>query len=289
MGAPPDAFSPLGQEWGTTPPNPFALREQAYASFIDLLRANMRGAGALRIDHILGFVRLFLVPAGSPPADGVYLRFPFEELAAIVKLESVRNSCLVIGEDLGTVPEGLSERLQSEGILSYRLFYFARDWSTGAFLRPDQHPREALVAIGTHDLPPLAGFWRGADIDERERLGLYPDEGAGERERWYRGEARARMAEALRAEGFAAEPGDEFPPAEAVHRFVARSAGRLMLVSFEDMLGLTESVNVPGTTSECPNWRRKLPASVAELLADERSARVVAALREERPARPVDG
>src|SRR5262249_41962247 len=150
----------LGQIWGLPPLNPRRLRAAGYQPLIDVLRANMRHAGALRIDHAMGLKRLFWIPGGGHAKDGAYVEYPVEEMLAIVALESQRNRCLVVGEDLGTVPEGFSEMLQARGILSYRLLYFMRG-AKGAFLGPSAWPREALAQVSTHDLPTLTGFWQG--------------------------------------------------------------------------------------------------------------------------------
>ena len=177
VGAPPDAWNMKGQMWGMPPLNPRALRAAGYRPLTQMLRANMRHAGALRIDHALGLRRLFWIPRSGGPKDGAYVYYPVEEMLGVVALESQRNRCLVIGEDLGTVPEGFSEMLQSRGILSYRLLYFMRG-PKGAFLPPSAWPRDALAQVSTHDLPTLTGFWRGRDIDTKHELSLFPDPAA---------------------------------------------------------------------------------------------------------------
>ena len=160
VGAPPDPFNERGQEWGVVPLNPRKLRATRYAHFIALLRANMRHAGALRIDHVMGWQRLFLIPAGAPATSGAYVRFPLDDLLAIAALESQRNRCLVIGEDLGTVAAGFRERMAAANVLSCRVFYFEREWEQ--FRRPGEYPAQASVSAATHDLPTLRGFleWR---------------------------------------------------------------------------------------------------------------------------------
>ncbi len=157
MGAPPDAFNTQGQDWGLPPLRPDRLREGRHAVFIEALRANMRGAGAIRIDHVMMLMRLFWIPAAGTPRDGSYVAYPVDELMAILALESQRHRCLVIGEDLGTVPDAMREAMRRCGVQSYRLLYFERE-ADGAFRAPASWPREAVVAVSTHDLPTLGGL-----------------------------------------------------------------------------------------------------------------------------------
>jgi (1->4)-alpha-D-glucan 1-alpha-D-glucosylmutase len=281
VGAPPDQLNLNGQNWGLPPPDPLAWREQAYAPFIEMLRANMRHAGALRIDHILGLMRLYWVPAGMSAKDGAYVRYPWRELLAVLAAESREQRCLVVGEDLGTVPQGLRESMMDCGLLSYRLLYFERDGD--GFRAPDEYPREALVAVGTHDLPPLAAFWHGDDIALRETLGLWPTPEQRDAEQVNRGAARAALADALRRQHLLAD--DRVPdeaPAEAIYRYLARTPSRLLIVQVEDVLGLRTQINVPGTIDEHPNWRQRLPVTVEELLAHPTLEAVARALNEER-------
>ena len=170
IGAPPDPFSPTGQVWDLPPPDPNVMIATACAGFRELLAANMRHAGALRIDHVMGLSRLFWVPGGATAAAGAYVRYPFDALLGTLALASARARCLVVGEDLGTVPDGLRERLADAAVLSYRVLWFERDGD--AFIAPSQWPAQAAACVSTHDLPTIAGWWTGADIDEREALGL---------------------------------------------------------------------------------------------------------------------
>lgn len=195
-GAPPDIFNPGGQDWGLPPFNPRALREEAYQSFIDLVRANMRHAGGLRIDHVLGLQRLWWVPAGRSPREGAYMAYPFEELAAILALESHRHECLVVGEDLGTVPEGFRERMADFGILSYKLLFFEQD-EDGGFLPPSAYVRNALATVSSHDLPTLSGWWGARDVAIREERDLYEDPKEAARQRQQREQDRRRLMDAL--------------------------------------------------------------------------------------------
>ena len=175
VGAPPDPFNEAGQEWGVVPMNPARMRKTAYANFIALLRANMQHFGALRIDHAMGLQRLFWIPLGVPIAAGAYVTYPVEELLAIVALESRRNSCLVIGEDLGTVPEGFRERLAAANICSYRVLYFESE--AGRFKPPAAYPALAAACVSTHDLPTLKGFWEETDLADRLQAGVLANRG----------------------------------------------------------------------------------------------------------------
>lgn len=279
VGAPPDAWNRRGQDWGLSPLNPVALRRRAYRPFIDTIRENMRDTGALRIDHILGLWRSFWIPRGGAPRDGAYVRNDFAELVAIVALESHRARCVVVGEDLGTVPSGLREALESAGILSYRLLYFEHG-PDGRRARASDYPRLSLVAAGTHDLPPLAAYWSGADIDARRALGIFHSDEEADAERGRRARDRDEIAGIWREAGLGAIA----DTAEAAYRFLARTPGRIVMVQIEDALGLVEQVNVPGTPDEPPNWRRRLPLPVETLFEHERVRTLAAALREERPS-----
>lgn len=290
LGAPPDEFNLKGQNWGLPPLKPHALSESAYAPYIATLRRNMRHAGALRIDHVMGLLRLFWVPAGRPPEDGSYVTYPFQDLLGILALESRRNRCLVIGEDLGTVPGEVREALQRVGVLSYRLLYFEKD-GEGDFIPPAEFPEQALVAITTHDLPPLSAFWRGTDIERRAELGLFPNEAVRRQQIVNRAQDRARLLLALEGEGLlpaglkpdpiaASEMSEELML--AVHAYLARSASRLMIVQPEDIFGQSEQVNLPGTTDKYPNWRRKLALNLNAWRGDTRVQSLARRLRETR-------
>ncbi|MDE2023485.1 MAG: malto-oligosyltrehalose synthase [Gammaproteobacteria bacterium] len=279
VGAPPDPLNPRGQNWGFPPLHPRRLCVRRLTPFIELLRANMRHAGALRLDHVLGLNRLFVIPPGVEPVEGTYLRYPLEPLLAAIVLESQRAHCLVIGEDLGTVPEGLRNQLAARGILSLRLLYFERG-ETGQPRAPEDYPREALTMAGTHDLPPLAGWWAGADLARTDRLGLWPSTEAREAAHAARPGERAVLRECLRRAGL---PGAEAePPAAAVYRWLARTPSRLLAIQPEDALGIADPVNVPGTTDEEPNWcRRRLPPW-PQWLSDPRFIEVLRGVQQER-------
>ena len=270
IGSPPDDFNLEGQDWGLPPWRPQQLHEQAYAPFIATLRQNMRPAGALRIDHVMALMRLFWVPPGDmsrdEPLTGAYVRYPFQDLLGILALESQRNRCLVIGEDLGTVPEEVRAVLRPLGVLSYRPLYFEKA-ADGSFKRPEEIESQALVTVTTHDLPTLAGYWQGRDLELREQLGLFPCAELREQQVIARAEDCARLLMALEREallpaGMSVQPvaTPEMTPelAEAIHRYLARTPAQAMVVQLEDILGQLDQINLPGTTEQYPNWRRKL-------------------------------
>jgi 4-alpha-glucanotransferase len=273
-GAPPDLFNLPGQNWGLAPLSPLGLRESAYALFAATLRHNMRHAGAVRIDHVMGLKRLFWIPEGALPAQGAYVRYPFADLARVIALESERHRCPVIGEDLGTVPRGFRPAMQRAGLMSCRVLYFERG-RDGAFAPPEAYPRPALVSVSTHDLPTIRGFWTCRDVKWRDLLGRFPDEDAHRRARAERERDRVLLLRALQGAGLLPAGIDpERPPDEpsdelvlAVHRYLAASPGRLLMVQLEDALGEEEQPNLPGAV-EHPNWRRKLGRSL-ETLGDE--------------------
>ncbi len=290
VGAPPDEYNLRGQDWGLPPLAPERLRAAAYAPFVATLRANMRHSGALRIDHVMALARLYWVPRGSEPRDGAYVHYPFEDLVGIVALESHRNRCMVIGEDLGTVPDEVRATLTRVGILSYRVLFFERQQS-GDFKSPAEYPADSLVTAATHDLPTLAGYWEGRDLALRQELGLFPTEEAHQAQVLARAQDRARLLVALEREGLLPEGASVDPQSlpemtgallHQLQAFLARSPARVLVVQLEDVLGVREQVNLPGTTSEYPNWRRKLPLALEQWPDDERFtglARSLAGLR----------
>jgi len=278
IGAPPDAFNMQGQDWGLPPPIPQRLRALAYAPFIAMLRRCMRHMGALRIDHVMGLMRLFWIAPGGTARAGAYVHYPLEDLLGLLALESQRNRCMVVGEDLGTVPDALRGALHELGVLSYRLLYFERD-AQGSFQPPSAYPAQALAAVSTHDLPTLAGFWEGRDVMLRDALGLFPSAQARQEQVVMRADARARLLllleqEGLLPDGATVDPQSvpEMTPAlsQAVHALLARSPSKLMLVQMEDVLGMREQINLPGTTDEHPNWRRRLTLALERWPREER-------------------
>jgi len=290
IGAPPDDFNLNGQDWGLPPLIPDRLAEAAYAPFIATLSANMRYAGALRIDHVMGLMRLFCVPPGNRPAEGAYVRYPFEDLLGILALESQRNRCLVIGEDLGTVPDEVRRALKSMSVLSCRLFYFERE-ADGRFKATHDYPEQALVAVSTHDLPTLSGYWRGWDLAVRTDLGLFPEDSLREAQIEGRAQDRARILIALERQdmlpnGTGVDP-SSVPEmttelVNAIHLYLARTPCKILTFQLEDIFGQLEQVNLPGTMEQYPNWRRKLPLDLEVLMEDPRIESLARVLRRER-------
>lgn len=291
VGAPPDALGPNGQDWGLPPMVPERLRERAYRPFVLTLRQNMRHAGALRLDHVMGLMRLFWIPPGGTAAEGAYVTYPLDDLLGILALESQRHRCLVIGEDLGTVPDEVRAALQDRGVLSYRLFIFERG-EGGHFKRPEHYPRQALVTVTTHDLPTLGAFWDGYDLALRRRLGLFPSDDLRAWMEQERSLDRGRLLEALRAcgllpDGVSLDPAHSprLSPAlaRAVQVYLARTPSQLLVVQLEDLLAQSSQANLPGTVREHPNWKQKLHRSLEDLVADREVQATALALSAERP------
>ena len=268
IGAPPDPLAPGGQVWQLPPPIPGELTASGYAGFRQLLAANMRHAGALRIDHVMGLARLFWIPDGAPAMAGAYVRYPQEDLLAVLAVESHRARCLVVGEDLGTVPEDFRGRLDAADILAYRVLWFERDGA--AFRPPSQYSAKAAACISTHDLPTVAGWWNGADIEERRALGLVDDAQVAAAGAERQADREALVA-ALDAAGVAPEaPIDADAPhtgavTAAVHRYACASPSALVLVQADDLAGETVMLNLPGTDRERPNWRRRIAVEAGAL------------------------
>ncbi len=252
VGSPPDDFSPHGQDWAFPPPNRDAHRENGYALFAQSIRNNARHGGALRIDHVMRFFRLYWIPDGMPATRGAYVRDYADDLLGILALESVRGNFIVIGEDLGTVTGEVRQSLTEHGILSYRLFWFERD-GAGNFRRPDEYPAHAVVSTTTHDLPTLSGFPLGRDIEARLAAGLI-DEEAYRFQRTAREDEVARLNAILLATGFTNDPID----------FLLSTPCCLAVVNQEDLTGETEQQNLPGSTWQYPNWRRKMKIGVED-------------------------
>ncbi|UID77040.1 4-alpha-glucanotransferase [Stenotrophomonas maltophilia] len=268
LGAPPDAFNPLGQAWGITSWSPFALQREGFEPFIRVLRAVMAGRGGLRIDHILGLQRLWVLPRGAGAGQGVYLRYPFDDLINLLVLESWRHRCVLIGEDLGVVPPGVRQRLAARGVLGIEVLPFARNGER--FLPAPRWRRDAVAMPSTHDLPPLSGWLHGRDLRWRARLGELSRLPSALH-------ARSREVQALsavaRGEGATLE-------ARALS-LVAHASSRLALLPLEDALGSRAQVNLPGTVDGHPNWRRRLPLAWDQDAADARIARFSATRRKE--------
>ncbi len=284
IGAPPDAFNLAGQNWGTPPPNPLTLRANAYAPFIAALRANMQHAQVLRIDHVMGLQRLYWVPSGQSAQSGAYVRYPLDDMLGILALESHRNRCMVVGEDLGTLPNGFRERMAAAKVLSYRLSMFER-YPDGLFRRPVTYPQLAVATFGTHDLPTIRSWWEGHDIEVRRTLGLTTEVEAG-REAEERQADRRLLLAALRDQQLLGPDQEKLEDLDelvmAVQRFVARTPSALMFANLTDLLSEAAQINVPGTVAECPNWRHRSHSSVADLAANPLMRRIVAAVSAER-------
>lgn len=265
VGAPPDLFNTGGQDWGLPPFIPWKLRAAAYEPFIQTIRATLRHSGGLRVDHVMGMFRLYWVPDGLGPKKGAYVRYNSDELLSILALESHRAGAFVVGEDLGTVEPGVSEKLQREGILSYRVFWFESE-------APSTYPEMALSAISTHDLPTVAGMWTGSDLDAQHRLGMKPNVDGTE-------QCRRQVVEI-------AGVSEDAPIEEVVvklHECLGTAPSRVVTAQLDDALCVEERPNMPATTSEqWPNWSIALPRSLDEIRNDPVVRRVAASLLRDR-------
>ncbi|WP_368623259.1 4-alpha-glucanotransferase [Paraburkholderia sp. BR13444] len=276
VGAPPDLFNQAGQSWGLTTFSPRAMRTQGFAAFIDMLRAAFAHAGGIRIDHILGLRRLWLVPEGESARNGAYLRYPLEDLLRLIALESWRHRAIVIGEDLGTVPSGFRERLDEHGIEGIRVLWFEAAPDGHGFKAPAEWDRYAVATTTTHDLPTVAGWWRGSDIMWRNRIGQTmaradgrdPEDAALEE----RAQQRADLWRAFQRAGVAAPgvapPDADNPPVDEALAFVAATPGPLVTFPLEDLLALAEQPNLPGSIDEHPNWRRRMALPIDAMFDD---------------------
>ena len=253
VGAPPDSLNTSGQNWGLAGFNAAGLEIKSFEPYRDMLRASMRYAGAIRLDHVLGLKRLYLVPHGFAAANGVYVQMPFEALLAATALESVAHRCVVIGEDLGTVPEGFREQIADWGIWSYQVMMFERD-DQGKFRDIDHYAPNALVTFNTHDLSTYAGWRSFSDLALKRSLGIDP--GESDDARWH---ALALLTDVLRHHGI------DRHDLNAVVGFLARTRSRLLAISLEDLLGVIDQPNIPGTVNEHPNWRQRLPLAIDEI------------------------
>lgn len=280
VGAPPDVMNVHGQSWGLGAFSPLALKRTGYRAYIEMLRAAFANAGGVRIDHVLGLARLWLVPDGASALQGAYLHYPMEDLLRLVALESWRHRAIVIGEDLGTIPEGFGDRLARAGLLGIRVLWFQRDGSR--FLAPAEWSSQAMATTTTHDLPTFAGWWEGRDIAWRTRLDLLAPGSSEAEEHRLRDQDRAALWQGLRASGCAhgeipAATPEQAPVTEAL-AFLGATPAPLAMVPIEDVLCLPEQPNVPGTVDSHPNWRRRLGQPVGRLLDEPQVAARLAAL-----------
>jgi 4-alpha-glucanotransferase len=280
VGAPPDLFNQAGQSWGLTTFSPRAMRTQGFSAFIDMLRAAFTLAGGIRIDHILGLRRLWLVPDGESAKNGAYLRYPLDDLLRLIALESWRHKAIVIGEDLGTVPPGFRERLQEHGLLGIRVLWFERAETGPGFKAPADWDHDVTATTTTHDLPTVTGWWIGEDIVWRSKIGQTAVRADGrdavEMAQAERGEDRKLLWTAFQEAGVAAPdvavPADISPqtaPVDEALAFVASTPAPLAIYPLEDLLALAEMPNLPGSIDEHPNWRRRLAVPVPELFDDD--------------------
>ena len=270
IGAPPDPLAHKGQGWGIPPPDPLVMETRRLQGFIALIRNNMRYYGALRLDHVMSLFRLWWVPSGSSPTEGAYVHYPLRSRLTALALESSRSDCMVVGEDLGVVPDEVRHAMPEFGLYHYKVLLFEKQ--DGRFRRPEEFVRRALATATTHDLPTLRGFWEGRDIELRRRLHLYPSvEMADDIER-EREHDRAALLAALRDQGLAPGVADSSAQpftlelAHALHVYLARSKTALVALQIEDLLGMEDPVNVPGTHQEYPNWQRKLTADLEDMV-----------------------
>ncbi|ADU71002.1 4-alpha-glucanotransferase [Pantoea sp. At-9b] len=282
VGAPPDRLGPLGQNWSLPPLDPHVMRARGYQPFIDLLRANMRDCGALRIDHVMGLLRLWWIPYGETADKGAYVAYPVEDLLAILALESQRHHCMVIGEDLGTVPKEIVSLLRQSGIFSWKVLWFEQNRDE-SYRLPHEYPRQSIASASTHDLPTLAGFWDAGDLLLGNKLGLYPGESVLQSLQQQRATQKQALLDALHQAGALPKRSGKqaaklaMSPALnlAIHRFLAATDSALLGLQPEDWLGMTSPVNVPGTVEQYPNWRRKISVTLEVMFAEEEVQRLL--------------
>lgn len=293
VGSPPDMFNSNGQDWGLAPLSPKALAERGYRPLGDAFDALTRHAGAVRIDHAMGLARLWWIAEGEVSAGGAYVRYPLGRMIDTVAEAANRNGCLVIGEDLGTVPPGFRSIMAEAGVLSYRVLYFER--REAEFLPAAAYPELSLACVSTHDLPTLKGWWQATDIDLRAEAGTQ-DEARTAEQREERRRDRRMLVSALKEAGVLPEAYDRVasgeepvPPelpqdiADAVHRFLARAPSLLVTVQLEDMVGSVRQANLPGTTDQYPNWRIRSSVRLEDLPTHAGFQETAATMREERP------
>ena len=281
IGAPPDPYSATGQDWGLPPLDPRALHEDRYRYWTLLVRSALRHSGALRIDHVMGLFRQFWIPAGRTGTDGAYVRFPSEDLLGILALEATRANAIVVGEDLGTVPEDVPPAMERWGLMSSKVLYFERE-RDGAFRPARDYPREALATANTHDMPTLAGFWAGRDVELRREVGLANGREASKAEK-ERVSEKSKLIQLLVDEGIL-DPEETEPTSErlrtAVHMFLRRTPSYLVGLSLDDLVGETEPVNLPGVGPEkFPSWTRRLGIGLEQLRSRSSVRRALGAER----------
>ncbi|MCX8958852.1 4-alpha-glucanotransferase [Erwinia psidii] len=292
VGAPPDILGPQGQNWGLPPADPHVMAARGWQPFIELLRANMASCGALRIDHVMSMLRLWWIPKGETADFGAYVYYPVDDLLAILALESQRHRCMVIGEDLGTVPPEIVAKLRDSGVYSWKVLWFEQE-NIDTYRSPDAWPRQSMASATTHDLPTLRGFWSAGDLSLGEKLGVYPDRVI--LRSLYQDRARQKQALLNALHQYGCLPKRSGKRASlmkmtpdlnrAMQRFIADSHSALLGLQPEDWLDMALPVNVPGTTDSYANWRRKLSMTLEEIFADSRINRLLKDLNRRRKAR----
>jgi 4-alpha-glucanotransferase len=285
IGAPPDNFNPDGQNWGLPPLMPTRLQETRFAHFIALLRTNMRACGALRIDHVMSLMRLWWCPDDGSNASGAYVHYPVDALFAILRLESVRNQCAVIGEDLGVVPPEIRRYLEDGRLYSNAVFYFEK-YDNWHFRKPEHYKEMALAMIANHDVPPLAAWWNCGDLELRRKIGLINSDDKLQQEHDHRNGEKGQLLQWLSEQGLL--PGEWQD--RNVHRELdqslrvalvsacGRAASRLVSLQVDDLARVDTPVNIPGTSAEYPNWRRKVPLPIDAIFADADAQAMMQAL-----------
>lgn len=283
VGAPPDALALKGQDWGIPPQDPVELRTQQYQPFVNLVRNMMRYVAALRFDHVMTLYRLWWVPRGLLSKDGTYVHYPLADLIAVLALESQRNHCIVIGEDLGTVPEAMTEAMEHYNAYHYKVLMFEQH-PDGTFKKPEEYVAHAMAVVTTHDLPTLRGWWEGTDVTLRAQLDLYPTDELRQQAHDARVRDRVALLRALVAAGLWHWHEGEGLPAysaalsRAVHAFIGLSSSNIALLQIEDLIGMSDPVNVPGTDTEHANWQRKVSASLTDIFSSADSKDILAAM-----------
>ncbi|CAM8032552.1 MULTISPECIES: 4-alpha-glucanotransferase [Enterobacter] len=291
VGAPPDILGPLGQNWGLPPMDPHVMAARAYEPFIDLLRANMQNCGALRIDHVMSVLRLWWIPYGETADHGAYVQYPVDDLLSILALESKRHQCMVIGEDLGTVPVEIVSKLRDSGVYSYKVLYFENDHEK-TFRAPQAYPEQSMAVATTHDLPTLRGYWESGDLTLGKTLGLYPDEEVLRGLYQDRELSKQGLLDALHKQGCLPKRAGHKASLmsmtatlnRGLQRYIADSNSALLGLQPEDWIDMAEPVNIPGTSYQYKNWRRKLSTTLEKMFADDGVNRLIRDLDKRRKA-----
>ncbi|MEW9796706.1 4-alpha-glucanotransferase [Alteromonas sp. CYL-A6] len=289
VGAPPDILGPLGQNWGLPPMDPHKLYEQQYQPIIDLFSSNMAGSGALRIDHVMALLRLWWVVKGDNARDGGYVYYPVDDLLAILALESHRHQSLVIGEDLGTVPDEIREKLADNGVYSYRVFFFEQA-EDGGFFSPAHYPVQSMSTLTTHDMPTLIGYWHCLDLELGKTLGLYPTDDILSQLYLDRHENKQAILDSLHGHGSVGDDvgrdvnvtGMTQALNYGMQVHMATGSSALLSLQLEDWLQMDKPVNIPGTFNEYPNWRRKLSHELDDIFGRPEIKQLAARLTQAR-------